>query len=357
MLRQLFSVNQNLIDSESINKESTMSTQLSRVNPKVIDSESIEFISLCFASDNCVISASICDTSMRNQRRLKRSTSQMHSAVVKSKSKKRRPNVIQQNLDSQLRWASQTGNVDSVQSLIKLGASPYSTNTAKQSALFIASAYGHEEIAKILCRGRLGLQHISGPSGASPQHIAADNGHLACLRTLVEMEGAPKHEQTTIDGRTSLYMACQSNHIHCAQYLVDRAKSQKAYARVALMPDKHGVTPLHIASHLGHEDIIDILLHVDHNNISGETNSKLLTMRDCAGFTPLHTASCLGHANICQMLLSRGADPKMLNDAGHNAADVAKNAGHYLSGLIVSGQTWYGMGVRQQSSSPMGFLE
>jgi ankyrin repeat protein len=262
---------------------------------------------------------------------------------LRRRKKRRKAQRKQKSKDEALRYACQHDDLHQLVFLLSEGANPYSQNRANQSALFIASAYGHVKVVKILCKGRLGLQHVRGPSGAYPQHIAADNGHLACLRALVEQKMAPT-DQLTFDGRTPLYMACQSGHADCARYLIE-----EAYVN-PFMSDKNGVTPLHIATHLGHSTTIDVLLpirkeetpvasvaSVASGNICADTQTRLLARQDCAGYTPLHTAACLGLSVVCQTLLDRGANPRILNDLGRDAVQVARDMGHHFSALICGG--------------------
>lgn len=60
-----------------------------------------------------------------------------------------------------------------------------------------------------------------------------------------------------------------------------------------------GLTPLHIATEYGNEQLASTLLC---------SNKIQVNAQDCRGWTPLHVAVLYGFAEICRLLLSRGAD-------------------------------------------------
>ena len=60
-------------------------------------------------------------------------------------------------------------------------------------------------------------------AGATPQHMQRTTD-VDCLKYLVEMEMAPT-DQLTHDGRTPLYMACQSGHADCVRFLLREASA------------------------------------------------------------------------------------------------------------------------------------
>lgn len=66
------------------------------------------------------------------------------------------------------------------------------------------------------------------------------------------------------------------------------------------LPDDRGMTPLNIASKLGRDDIMQLLLHKGANIESGD---------DETGRTPLHWAASAGNESAVQLLLDAGVDP------------------------------------------------
>ena len=124
-------------------------------------------------------------------------------------------------------------------------------------------------------------------------------------------------------------------------------------SRLTRTHDSDGWTPLHLAAHYGHADIVSIMLHnnapVDirstntmantplHAALAGRRNdvSKMLieagadvNARQHGGWVPLHAAAANGDREMVELLIARGADRAAVNDAGVSAAAIARERGH-----------------------------
>jgi ankyrin repeat protein len=124
-------------------------------------------------------------------------------------------------------------------------------------------------------------------------------------------------------------------------------------SRLTRTHDGDGWTPLHLAAHYGHADIVSIMLHnnapVDirstntmantplHAALAGRRTdvSKLLidagadvNARQHGGWVPLHAAAANGDREMVDLLIARGADRAAINDAGVSAAAIARERGH-----------------------------
>jgi ankyrin repeat protein len=124
-------------------------------------------------------------------------------------------------------------------------------------------------------------------------------------------------------------------------------------SRLTRTHDSNGWTPLHLAAHYGHADIVSIMLHnnapVDirstntmantplHAALAGRRNdvSKMLieagadvNARQHGGWVPLHAAAANGDREMVDLLIARGADRSAINDAGVSAAAIARERGH-----------------------------
>ena len=124
-------------------------------------------------------------------------------------------------------------------------------------------------------------------------------------------------------------------------------------SRLTRTHDSDGWTPLHLAAHYGHADIVSIMLHnnapVDirstntmantplHAALAGRRSdvSKMLieagadvNARQHGGWVPLHAAAANGDREMVELLIARGADRAAINDAGVSAAALARERGH-----------------------------
>ena len=117
--------------------------------------------------------------------------------------------------------------------------------------------------------------------------------------------------------------------------------------------DADGWSPLHLAAHYGHPDVVTLLLHnnapVDLRSTNQMANTALhaalagrraevvpilldagadVNARQHGGWTALHAAAANGDRALVELLLSRGADAAEANDAGVTAAGIARERGH-----------------------------
>lgn len=234
--------------------------------------------------------------------------------------------------------AIENGHIPITQFLMQQKASLAASHNG--TPLFFAALRGHVEIVRIL----LALPEVDinkGNSlGCTPLRVAAQNGHLAVVKLLVENH-ADVHDGGS-DGATPLLMAAQVGHHKIVQYLAEHG----ANINVKI---KNGSFPLYMAAFNGHKDVVQLLLSLGadvNERYSSETplraaaekghlaivrlmveNHADIHTGDSDGATPLFMAAQNGHQDIVQYLLSIGANVNQSCSDGTALHAAAKN-GH-----------------------------
>ena len=122
--------------------------------------------------------------------------------------------------------------------------------------------------------------------------------------------------------------------------------------RLTRAVDQDGWTPLHLAAHYGHVDVVETLLANNADVHARSTNymrnqalhaatagrrvetARLLlragadaNATQAGGFVPLHSAAQNGDAALVELLLAHGADVNARTDEGRTALALAEQAG------------------------------
>lgn len=115
-------------------------------------------------------------------------------------------------------------------------------------------------------------------------HLAAHNGHLLCLKHIVENGGNLTEKNNS--KQTCLHMAACNGQLEAVKYLLKKDMS-------------------------------------------------LIDKKDSNGHTALHMAACNGHADVVQYLLLKAASVSLEDNDGNTALVLAKEAGHdHIADLI-----------------------
>jgi hypothetical protein len=184
------------------------------------------------------------------------------------------------------------------------------------SAAFIAAARGHAEVlAMVLAAGddvdRLCKCGTGGDDLITCLVIAADEGHVACVRALLEA-GA---KVDLGDDATPLYVACFRGHLEVALALI------AAGAEVDKAMTDDGATPLYVACSRGQLEVVLALIAAGADVNSARTDS---------GLTPLMSTTFgdTTSLEVAQLLVCHGADLNTTDDDGDTAAETARSEGH-----------------------------
>ena len=173
--------------------------------------------------------------------------------------------------------------------LLSLGADPLLRNSDGEAPLFTACKHGHTQAARLLAPADPNVGADSGPNGASALLAACVGGHVRCVEVL---ERAAQ-EQAKCSGRRGstgggssvwsraqeldgvLLEVCRAGHRDMAEYLL------RAGADLNALNDR-GETPIMVASHFGHKDLVQFLLHRSCDFVSGRSARR----RGSIGMSP-----------------------------------------------------------------------
>uniref|UniRef100_UPI001EAF58D5 ankyrin-3-like n=1 Tax=Oncorhynchus gorbuscha TaxID=8017 RepID=UPI001EAF58D5 len=183
--------------------------------------------------------------------------------------------------------------------------------------LHIAAHYGNINVATLLlnrgaavdfkARNDITPLHVASKRGEwqhgrtclSPLHMATQGDHLNCVQLLLHHE-VPVDDVTN-DYLTALHVAAHCGHYKVAKVIVDKKANPNAKALVDM--DTKWISILVFLSLIG--DMVDRTSKVD--LCSG------VFVFDRSGLTPIHVAAFMGHDNIVTQLTNHGASPNTTN--------------------------------------------
>jgi len=178
----------------------------------------------------------------------------------------------------------------------------YAKNNRGISAVMVAVASGHPELALILINHGAELNIFE----------AASTGQLGRVQVLVKerLELVSAYDEF---GYPPLSLACFYGNVEVAKYLISRGA-------IINMPSMNPTraTPLHSAVAKGHLEIVKLLIQHGANLNAGQAG----------GVTPLHIAARNGNVDMLRILIFHGADPHIKTQDGKLPLDLATEMGH-----------------------------
>ena len=201
-----------------------------------------------------------------------------------------------------------------------------------RTALGLACAAGHADVAELLLHRGAALEHRDG-FGWTPLMCVCASGHVALAGRLLERSASLHHRGN--DDATALLLACANGHERTAALLLAkgaRLEAMDAHGGTALLcacanghagtaaalleagavleqEDDEGRTALTWAAASGHADVADLLLR----------RRAVLEHVSVNGHTPLFRACANGHLSTLQVLLAHGANLERLTSSGASA--------------------------------------
>eukprot|EP00049_Salpingoeca_infusionum_P014862 m.284501 g.284501 ORF g.284501 m.284501 type:complete len:1109 (-) comp15763_c0_seq1:408-3734(-) len=215
-----------------------------------------------------------------------------------------------------LHWACLDGQKEIVAALIENGADIQAKDAAGATPLQMAASNGHFDVMRLLL-ARSDEPHLlvteCDNHGMTSLQYAVQSGVKAAVRVLFEYEIETNH-QSYDTKRTALHIAAKDGFLDIVKLLV--SKGCKRYAK-----DSFKQMPVHRAAKYGRTDVVEFLL-------TGKS-ARAASLNACGndGMTPLLLASMMGHANTVQALLEMGANIMITDKFGKSALYLAIECG------------------------------
>jgi ankyrin repeat protein len=215
-------------------------------------------------------------------------------------------------------WACNNGHAAAAERLLGEGASPWRRDCNQRLPLHFAAEAGHTACVRLLVQhmrcsrdpdapaGSPASLDVPDQNGQTPVQLASEHGHPECAALLLDADGTGEAKR-----RTALHLAA-------AQGQLQIAKQVLATRRLAVSAkDADGWLPIHCAAAAGHADIVAALLGAGSDCDDAAAD----------GDTPLHKAAIAGHLPVVQLLKGRsGLDAR--NSAGSTPLYNAASQGH-----------------------------
>jgi ankyrin repeat protein len=185
-----------------------------------------------------------------------------------------------------------------------------------QTPLSLAAENGHEAVVRLLVdTGKADIDSKSN-SGRTPLSLAAQRGHEAVVRLLVDTGKADIDSKDTEYGQTPLSLAAQGGHEAVVRLLVDTGK-----ADIDSKNTEYGQTPLSLAAQGGHEAVVRLLVDTGKAEIDSKDTEY--------GQTPLSLAAQEGHEAVVRLLVDTGkAEIDSKDNSGRTSLSLAAQRGH-----------------------------
>ncbi|XP_007027135.2 PREDICTED: ankyrin repeat-containing protein At3g12360 [Theobroma cacao] len=224
-------------------------------------------------------------------------------------------NEVNQLGETAMFTAAEKGHLDVVMELLQ-----YTTkegislkNRSGFDPLHIAANQGHEAIVRVLLDHDPGLSKTVGQANATPLVSAATKGHTAVVNELLSKDPSLL-EISKSNGKNPLHFAARQGHVDIVKALLDKdpqlarrtdKKAQTALhmavkgvscevvrlllqadSAIVMLPDKFGNTALHVATRKKRAEIVNELLHLPDTSVNALTRDHK-TALDIAEGLPL----------------------------------------------------------------------
>ncbi|XP_074600327.1 multiple ankyrin repeats single KH domain isoform X2 [Brevipalpus obovatus] len=211
-----------------------------------------------------------------------------------------------EEMHTALMEASMDGHVEVARLLLDSGAQVNMPADSFESPLTLAACGGHVELVMLLLERGANIEEVN-DEGYTPLMEAAREGQEEVVALLLS-QGADINAQTEETQETALTLACCSNSLEVAEYLIKAGADIEAGAN----------TPLMEAAQEGHIELVRHLIAAGANVNAVTTSGETALMYACEN----------GHTNVAETLIDAGADLEHEAEGGRTPVMKAARAGH-----------------------------
>lgn len=210
--------------------------------------------------------------------------------------------------------------------LIRHGANTNSADALYGSALMIATRNGHQEMVSYLLSNGADIGFIDS-KGRSALHEAAYRGDVVLMKYFLNNCGNDQAKDGY--GKEPLVcIAAERGHVECLRLLVEHDANLNA-------ENSEGYSPIFIAANRNNIDMMKYLIEhgVDIHSTGSrpvswsyfEDGDEVIETEIVSGYTVLHIAAENGDVDTVLFLLENGANPLKENGAGDSAFSLANS--------------------------------
>ena len=225
--------------------------------------------------------------------------------------------IDDQNGDTALHWAARQGDEDMVRQLLFYQSDMQRRNIWGKTAGDLARERSHNAVLRLLGEEPVpepstGLRVADSPDDIEALQRAVQNGQKSDVIELLK-KGMDVHQRFD-NGDTLLHLAVNYGHGEVAQLLID------VYKLNPKATNKEGDNALHRAAFGGHIELVQRL--IDHYKLNPEIAGQ-------HGMNALHLAANGGHTGVVQRLIDQyRLDLKATGEDGRNVLHIATMSGH-----------------------------